>query len=410
MSANNAPVNNQQAGSQQAKNAHGNQTRGLVGRLRTALNADKKPAEKTARAPEPLTNRVGLEQRKSEGPQLADMAMGKTSMPNVGPEMSAALGQSQGSFPPPYKGSGAASSQGNSAPGIGPGAAGSSAPNGNRPAAQPQGPAKEDSSKRDWRSMWGKAPTGLNQPPGQSTVEPTPSGRGPIFPGMNRDNKTGTLIAPFSPLPPTSVAQNSKQSDPLLNPERSSSAKVENKALGDRRVMAAAGYRQSPPPIAPPAAAAAPSAAQIAPVGAQSVVAANNGLDMPLRFVPVPMVTLPQPMRPPAPPRPDVPQPPAPSDWVNAFSSAKPPANGSPTGPVNPAPAGPPLANMGGYMPGPYGPYGPNFDPRMAPGMPMTQPPYGPNPYANAYGNPAGMIASGGSRPPIPGGHAGSGQ
>jgi hypothetical protein len=60
------------------------------------------------------------------------------------------------------------------------------------------------------------------------------------------------------------------------------------------------------------------------PPGAQSVVAANNGYAP--RYVPVPMMTVPQPVRPPSAPTPPMPQPPDPAAYVNAFQPPQPPA------------------------------------------------------------------------------------
>lgn len=253
--------------------------------------------------------------------------------------------------------------------------------------------------------MWGKSSTGPTPAPGQSVVEPTPSGKGPMFTGMHKD-KAGPPPGLFSTMPPASMAQNSKQPDPLLSPERYGTPKVDNKSLGDRRIMDAARYRD-----VPPATAGSQAAPAQAPVGVQSVISASNGLDMPLRFVPVPMVTVPQPMRPPGPPKPEVPQPPSPAAWTNAFAPVKQPSNqpapamGQPSMP----PANAPMANMGPYVPGSQ----PWFDPRLMmqmpgmqmPNMQMARSPYGPNP----YGNPA-MMAGAGPRPPMMGGAVGSGQ
>lgn len=373
----------------------GNPPRNLANRIRNALTPE------TGRAPEPLTNRVSPDIRSAQGPQLAEMA-GKASdaavksgsrpapstSPQIGalppvnpatgpvsapvPERSPAI--PTGTLPPPYQGPGSFPSsmgnqpvapgnpmnQGNQSgfPGMPTEGAGTSQ---QRPGGTPmfpgQGAAKNE--PRDWRTMWGKTPTGQSQTPGQSLVEPIPSGKGPAF-QATKDSPSGTRTPTASPLmPPASKAQNSTQPDPLLSPERYGSPRVENKSRGDMQ----------PPPV--------PNGnASAMPLGMQSVISAHNGMDMPLRYVPVPTVTIPQPLRPPGPPRPEIPKAPAPADWVNAFSPGKNETNGANAPPNGQPPVGP-MAGMGpGYMPGYYGPM---VDPRMA-GMPMPGMPYAPGP------------------------------
>ncbi|MBM4070759.1 MAG: hypothetical protein FJ271_17665 [Planctomycetes bacterium] len=323
-----------------------------------------------------------------------------------------------GMFPTPYPGNDLSRPQGSNAPApTGQGLSSLLGPTGNSPSAQGNG--KNDPGQRDWRSSWGKPPAGPTPAPGQSVVEPTPPGKGPLFTGMQKD-KSGPPPGLFSTMPPTSMVQNSKQPDPLLTPERYGTPKVD-RTLGDRPVMEGPRYRDVPPAAGP----SQPTPTQ-APVGIQSVISANNGVDMPLRFVPVPIVTVPQPMRPPGPPKPEVPQAPSPAGWTNAFAPVRQPANAPPTPAAAPAASqsAPPTA----YMPGSYGM---PMDPRtqmpnppmpnlQMPGMQMpgtqmanmqaARSPYGPAPYGpNPYANPA-MVANVGPRPPQMGGAVGSGQ
>jgi hypothetical protein len=123
------------------------------------------------------------------------------------------------------------------------------------------------------------------------------------------------------------------------------------------------------------------------PPGSRSVVEANNGINQPMRILPVPVVTVPTPNAPPGPPPPMIPNAPAPNAYVNAF-----------TPPVDPntQAKGPQVSMMPGYpfsgAPGGFPMAGPMMNPQMAygPRPPMAYPPMMPpyNPYPNmmAYG------------------------
>jgi hypothetical protein len=113
------------------------------------------------------------------------------------------------------------------------------------------------------------------------------------------------------------------------------------------------------------------------PPGAASVLAARNGLDGPIAYIPVQAAVVPQPWRAPVPPDPKTPEAPQLNAYVNAFSP--PPQPRGPDGPKV-------------YGPGPQAmPYGP----MMANGYPPQgmMNPYGAPPYAmmNPYGMPQGM-------------------
>jgi hypothetical protein len=109
------------------------------------------------------------------------------------------------------------------------------------------------------------------------------------------------------------------------------------------------------------------------PPGAGSIVAARNGLDGPVVYVPVQPVVVPKPWRNPLPPDPKVPEAPQLNTFVNAFTPPE-PRGGNAQGPMMPMP--------------PMG-FGPGMG--MPTGMPMM-PPYGMNPYmmpqAMPYGYP----------------------
>lgn len=415
------------------------QPRGLVNRLRNAISPD------AGRMPEPLTNRVGPDIPQTQGPQIAEMAqqpavsgqLSKSPSPQGAPSAPANTrtgrripgGELPGSIPSGTQTQGAASLPINQAPTPGqifdgpqlspgpgnaifPGQASQDAsmrmPPGaaaGKPGMLPGAPANSGkpmtfpglggvntqprpgypaasgpmNEQRDWRTTWGKPPAGQPQTPGQSLVEPTPSGKGPAFqPGS--DSMAGTKSSQTMPsMPPASMAQGSKKPDPLLTPERFGTPRVESKTRGEART------KEPMPPMPPPVAVPTAKPTTQKPLGVQSVMAANNGLDMPLRYIPVPTVTVPLPVRPPGPPAPEIPKPPAPTDFVNAFSSPKPPENnGTANGPQN----GQPMAGMAS-------PYGPMGDPRMFRG-PVPNMPYGPGPGMN----PGMMMPPPAMRPP----------
>jgi hypothetical protein len=66
------------------------------------------------------------------------------------------------------------------------------------------------------------------------------------------------------------------------------------------------------------------------PMGTQSVAAAKSGLVGPVTFVPVPMMTVPQPSSPPMPPPPVLPEAPNPNAYVNAFTPPPAPKQAQP--------------------------------------------------------------------------------
>jgi hypothetical protein len=215
-------------------------------------------------------------------------------------------------------------------------------------------------------------PTGV-LPPAPPAAGSIPAPSGPtMFPPPLAQGKL--------PTPPASFVDSQKQNDPLLNPDQIKSSRVEAKtgaspptpsqakaqpkATGtgqDPLTAQAGGLQNQVPPL---------------PMGSGSVMAAQNGLPIPYHYMPVPLVTVPNPLRNPAPPPPNVPVPPQPTAFVNAFSPARqPPKQGD--GQQNPLPQ-----NIGM---GPF-PYGPLPDPRLMgyPPQMMAQgmPPY---PVLNHY-------------------------
>jgi len=282
---------------------------------------------------------------------------------------------------------------------------------------------KSAEKKTAWERIWGKPLIAKTKQPGQSTVDPAPSGTGPAvaattampLPSTGSTAKgapaTGTQVASAptalpkptpAVLPPAPTATTSNpskippalaQNDPLLNPDQIRSSRVEAK-VGSL----------TPSPLANVAAKSAgpgmPGGLENPPLpmGAGSVVAAQNGLPIPYHYMPVPVVTVPNPLRLPGPPPPEVPAPPQPTAFVNAFSPGK----------IAPKPGegqqNPMAANaLGPFNPGPYGPIP---DPCMMgyPPQPVAQGmPYpGMNPYLMPYMVPPQMANGPGMMPPMP--------
>jgi hypothetical protein len=111
------------------------------------------------------------------------------------------------------------------------------------------------------------------------------------------------------------------------------------------------------------------------PLGAQSVLAAQNGLPTRTSYIPVPVVTVPKPYRPPMPPEPKLPEAPQLNQFLNAFSPPQPkaPAN-PPPGQQGIVPNQIPAAQTG-YLPPPMQ-------------QQMMRPPMMPQ----QYGQPVGMV------------------
>lgn len=248
----------------------------------------------------------------------------------------------------------------------------------------------QETKKPDWRWQWGKRLAGKNKQPGQATVE---QAKGP---------------GPLPPLPPTTSAD---KGNVLLDPERL--------GLGEDKIsdLKKASYKpkdeskdSTPKPPETKAAPKPPATAPISgpppavgsvqaplPLGAQSVLAAQNGLIAPVQYVPVPVVTVPQPLQPPVPPPPNVPQSPQPAQFVNAFSSPLPPGQSPRAGQ---RPGYLPQASASGvtpamFAPNPYAPYGVHPAMMQVPtqGYGPSTGPLGPRPmammnYQHAYQGP----------------------
>jgi hypothetical protein len=92
--------------------------------------------------------------------------------------------------------------------------------------------------------------------------------------------------------------------------------------------------KAAPAPAAPSE--KSPPATRDWPLGSQSVLAARSGIPAQIALIPVPIATVPQPLRPPMPPDAKVPEAPQPTAYVNAFTpppqpqtQAAPPATGA---------------------------------------------------------------------------------
>src|SRR5262249_36521967 len=147
------------------------------------------------------------------------------------------------------------------------------------------------------------------------------------------------------------------------------------------------------------------------PMGFQSVLAATNGLPQTVKYVPVPIVTVPSPNKPPPPPAPQLPEAPQPNEkFVNAFSmpdeGSNPQGGGQPGAMPGmyagrPVPGGIHPTQLAGYHPSRWQMYqgmpGMPASPAMMPnpamamqyGQPMMMP--GMPPQGMAYGRPYAM-------------------
>lgn len=155
------------------------------------------------------------------------------------------------------------------------------------------------------RSMWGTADSDRVPAPGKALLDPK------------------TMKPEPAPLPAPPVA---RTNDPLASPERyiPKDDRLKPKAA---MLPAVSNPGTDPEPRTPldrtPAARtpAIPEAAPNAwPLGAQSVLAARSGQHGPVAYVPVPLMTTPQPNTPPGPPPPQIPEAPQLNAYVNAFS------------------------------------------------------------------------------------------
>lgn len=312
-------------------------------------------------------------------------------------------------------------------------------------------PAVEAPRPSDWRKSWDDSPV--------KTAEKKPVAALERAMLEKKDPVKAKLPSPGSvptaALPPASVTETAPKRDPLTRPEDFASRKVEQKVpsfWSEPQASALPAKAPTPPlspappspstplpapttvaapkaPLPTPATVATPAAMVLGPgqmpLGAQSVLAANNGLERPVRYVPVPIVTVPQPKQPPLPPVPSIPQAPQPNDkFVNAFSPPPPPggqnaapqgylpSSGQPMmgqqamapgygqmpGQVGMVPGYPPMMGQPGMAPG-YPPmamqnraYAPMAQrPPMPYGYPMGQAGYAPNPY---YGMQQPMAAA----------------
>lgn len=194
-------------------------------------------------------------------------------------------------------------------------------------------------SEAEKRDMFGKGSGDKVELPGKSLLDPA------------------ALKADVVKLPPPPTRTN----DPLMSPERyiPNDERVKPKAsmlAPVANVAPAANLTPSPveprPAPAPLGAAPAPVPAPRSPVeyrpqpapaehaapnnwplGSQSVLAARGNPQGPVTYVPVPLMTAPQPNHPPGPPAPQMPDAPQLNAYVNAFSHPAAPKPAQPQGP-----------------------------------------------------------------------------
>ncbi len=183
----------------------------------------------------------------------------------------------------------------------------------------------------------------LDKPPFSTAMPTTPllnapplremGSHGPITPIDTSDRSVlDQVIRPvdFAKTP----APVERRNDPLLNPERLTpvSAKVPVVLPAEQRPPAEPPTKLKPEELK----SGPPSRDPSWPLNAQSVLASHSGLQGPVVYFPVPVVTIPQPNHPPMPPAPVLPTPPQHNNYVNAFSPPPPPKSAQP----NPASQG----------------------------------------------------------------------
>jgi hypothetical protein len=189
------------------------------------------------------------------------------------------------------------------------------APKAGGPTADAVRPVSAKSEPYDWRKMWVSQADAKTEQPGQSTID--------------REKVRNEL-------PPVSQTVEKKQ-DILMAPEKFNPES-----------------EKANPKVPAQMAGVAPSAIQQVgnlptPLGVQSVLSARNGAQGPVQYIPVPVATVPEPIRPPTPPEPRLPEPPNPTMYVNAFT---PPPNPQGQAPMMP-PQGMPHYPMGPWAPMP---------------------------------------------------------
>jgi hypothetical protein len=152
-----------------------------------------------------------------------------------------------------------------------------------------------------------------------------------------KSSKPFPIASPTTPAPQDVVAvKQVEKADVLTTPERFPPKEEKLKPKG----LLMAGN-------------ASPGIAPDLPPGAGSVLAARNGLDGPVAYVPIQPMVVPKPWRPPVPPDPKTPEAPQLNAFVNAFTPPPAPrSNAAPQGYGNPMMPYPPAMAYG-------------YDPRM---------------------------------------------
>lgn len=216
----------------------------------------------------------------------------------------------------------------------------------------PKEVAKAEEPKKDWRAMWGQGNDSTVDQPGKSLVPAAVKpGSGPggvrTADALPKDN---ILLHPdkFTPAP-KGVTPAGEGRPPVT--ELPLTAPVDRPGAVVSRGLPAAGPGS-------------------VPYGAQSVLAAKSGLPGQITYIPVPVTTIPEPLRPPMPPPPNMPEAPQPTAFVNAFTPPPAPMAKTPpmSNPYGMMPAGgvhPGMARSGMVYPGMY----PGMHPGMNPAM-----------------------------------------
>ena len=161
----------------------------------------------------------------------------------------------------------------------------------------PGDPTKMIEAPQELRDMWGKDPTKPVLPPGRATLDQA------IQP-----KELVKLPAPVE-----------RPADPLMHPDRLTPISAKTPPVpvgppagfpGSEKTLPKPEELKTAPPFTEPS----------WPLNSQSVLAARSGLQGPVAYVPVPIMTVPQPHAPPTPPEPKMPTPPQLNYYVNAFT------------------------------------------------------------------------------------------
>lgn len=212
------------------------------------------------------------------------------------------------------------------------------------PAPEPRTPATGLIPK--WMGQHSRVPqtyTPSASSAGPAVASHRPNSNAPARPAVPTQNQLAAKPAPSAPAPTGGsnlAIPGSKANEMATAPN--------SVIFGQSPVaaLAAAGTKPSPKAAAMQAPMNKPQSGRL-PAGAGSVIAARSGIGAQVTFVPVPIVTVPDPLRRPSPPAPKIPDPPQANRYVNAFTPTQ---NGRPMQPGTMAMVPPNFAYMNPYL------------------------------------------------------------